>query len=54
LGYGDVTPMLPLARTLSWMEAALGQLYLAVTIAALVGLRVSASHRTGGRPDPPS
>lgn len=48
LGYGDVTPKAPLARTLSWMEAVCGQMFLAVTVATLVGLRLG---RTSA--DPP-
>lgn len=41
LGYGDVTPMLPIARTLSYIEAVLGQLYLTVLVAALVGIHIA-------------
>lgn len=41
LGYGDVTPLTPTARTLSWMEAVTGQIFLAVIVATLVGLRLS-------------
>ena len=37
VGYGDVTPITPLARTLAWMEAVTGQFYLAVLVAGLVG-----------------
>lgn len=37
LGYGDVTPVHPIARTLSYLEAVIGQLYLAVLVASLVG-----------------
>ena len=37
LGYGDITPVSVSARTLAWLEAVLGQLYLAVLIAGLVG-----------------
>ena len=44
LGYGDVTPVSPLARTLSYLEAILGQIYLTVLVAALVGVHI-ASHR---------
>lgn len=38
VGYGDITPMTPLAGTLAWLEAITGQLYLAITIAQLVSL----------------
>ena len=41
LGYGDITPRTELARTLSWFEAVMGQLFIAVTLAQLVALRVS-------------
>jgi voltage-gated potassium channel len=41
VGYGDVTPATPLARTLAWMEAITGQFYLAVLVAALVGFKVT-------------
>jgi len=38
LGYGDILPVSRLARTLAWMEAVFGQLFLAVLVARLVGL----------------
>jgi voltage-gated potassium channel len=41
VGYGDITPVFPPARTLSWLEAMMGQFYIAVLVAALVGIRVS-------------
>jgi len=41
VGYGDVTPLTPLARTLAWIEAVAGQFYLATLVAGLVGLKVS-------------
>lgn len=41
VGYGDITPATPLARTLSWIEAVTGQFYLAVLVAGLVGFKVS-------------
>lgn len=46
VGYGDVTPNTPLARTLAWMEAIVGQLYLAILVAGLVGFKVSQAMRT--------
>jgi hypothetical protein len=36
LGYGDITPMHPVARSLAVAEAITGQLYLAILIARLV------------------
>lgn len=39
-GYGDITPVHPIARTLAIAEALTGQLYLAITLARLVALYV--------------
>jgi voltage-gated potassium channel len=41
LGYGDVTPVTPVARMLAWVEAITGQFYLAILVAGLVGLKIS-------------
>jgi len=41
LGYGDIIPLLPPARALSYVEAITGQLYLAVLVARLVGLHIA-------------
>jgi hypothetical protein len=38
LGYGDMVPMTPTAQTAAWMEAVVGQLFVAVTLARLVGM----------------
>jgi len=38
LGYGDITPAAPLARTLAYLEVIAGQFYLAIMVAGLVGL----------------
>jgi hypothetical protein len=43
LGYGDITPATPPARSLSYMEAAIGQLYVAVLVARLVGVHIAQS-----------
>lgn len=45
LGYGDITPATSTARTLASFEAVMGQLYLAVLVARLVGLHTSQSFR---------
>jgi len=47
LGYGDITPVTPLARTFSWMLAVIGQMYLVIVVARLVSLWAS-----GTAPDP--
>ena len=41
LGYGDISPITPVASSMAILEAIIGQLYLVVQIAWLVGLRVS-------------
>jgi hypothetical protein len=42
LGYGDITPVAPLARTLAYLEVIGGQLYIAIMLAGLVGLFLKA------------
>jgi len=37
LGYGDMVPLSTQARTLCWLEAVMGQLYLVTLVARLVG-----------------
>lgn len=41
LGYGDITPAMPLTRFLAYMEAIVGQFYLAILVASLIGARLS-------------
>ena len=41
LGYGDILPQSTQARTLCWIEAVFGQIYLVVLVAWLVGMHVS-------------
>jgi hypothetical protein len=43
LGYGDIIPVSPYARALSSLEAVIGQLFIAVLIAGLVGMHISHS-----------
>lgn len=43
LGYGDITPTHLFSQTLAWLEAVTGQLFLAITIASLVGARIAHS-----------
>jgi voltage-gated potassium channel len=49
VGYGDMTPLYPVARTLAYLEGAVGQLYIAVLVAGLVGRHVS-ENRAGPPP----
>ncbi len=48
LGYGDILPKSDLARGLAMVQGIIGQLYLAVMVARLVGLYVSSTARRGG------
>lgn len=45
LGYGDVVPATPAVRGLAVFEAVIGQLYLALLVARLVGLQTAAHSR---------
>ncbi len=47
LGYGDITPINDFARSLAFLEAAMGQIYLTVLIASLVGVHISSSGKGG-------
>lgn len=38
LGYGDIAPVAPLARTFAYLEAVTGQFYIAILVAGLVGM----------------
>lgn len=44
VGYGDITPVAPLARTLAVLLAVAGQLYIAVLMALLVSKYVGSKH----------
>ena len=44
LGYGDITPATSVSRFLTYMEAVIGQFYLAILVASLVGIRISTQH----------
>jgi hypothetical protein len=47
-GYGDITPVTPMARTFVMMEALIGQLYPAILIARLVSLHVETKREKRG------
>ncbi len=49
LGYGDITPQRGVVQTWAWLEAVVGQLYIAVLVARLVGIYIA--HELRG--DPP-
>ena len=48
LGYGDITPISNPARSLSLLEAVVGQFYIAVLIARLVGMHIAQERRGNG------
>ena len=53
VGYGSISPMSPMARTLSDLEALIAQLYLAIVVARLVSLQIEHSRGKGvGRSEP--
>lgn len=41
LGFGDITPLTPLAQSMTILEAILGQMYLIIQVSWLVGLYVA-------------
>lgn len=43
LGYGDIIPLSPVARSLAYLQAVVGQLYLTILVARLVGLHIANS-----------
>lgn len=50
-GFGDITPVSPFARTLTMMEALIGQLYPAILIARLVSLHAETKRGRKGERD---
>lgn len=47
LGYGDITPLSAPARSFAYLEALVGQIYLTVLVARLVGLHISQALQKG-------
>ncbi len=43
LGYGDITPVTATANSFSFLEAVIGQIYLVVLVARLVGMQIAQS-----------
>ncbi len=41
LGYGDISPVAPIARFLVYMEAVVGVFYMAILVASLIGVGIS-------------
>lgn len=49
LGYGDITPQVPLPQILAALEAVIGQFYIAIVIAWLVSRYVMEPNPSGGK-----
>ena len=49
VGFGDITPRSPTARTFAMLEAVMGQIYHAVLVARLVGLHIVHSDNSKAR-----
>ena len=47
MGYGDLIPVKPLARTVAYLQAIVGQFYVAVLVAWLVGMYLSGKGQNG-------
>lgn len=45
LGYGDITPVAPIARFLVYMEAIVGVFYMAILVASLIGVGINESQK---------
>jgi len=45
LGYGDISPVAPIARFLVYMEAVVGVFYMAILVASLIGVGISESNK---------
>ncbi len=45
LGYGDISPVAPIARFLVYMEAVVGVFYMAILVASLVGVGINESQK---------
>lgn len=47
LGYGDISPVAPIARFLVYMEAVVGVFYMAILVASLIGVVINESQKNG-------
>jgi hypothetical protein len=45
LGYGDISPVAPIARFLVYMEAVVGVFYMAILVASLIGVGINDSNK---------
>jgi hypothetical protein len=49
VGYGDISPVSTVARTLATMEGILGQVYLTILVARLVGMQLTSQQTEDGK-----
>ncbi|WP_372770427.1 potassium channel family protein [Pseudoalteromonas sp.] len=49
LGFGDISPNIPLSRVFVYFEAVVGQLYLTILVASLVGARLNILNQSNAR-----
>jgi hypothetical protein len=54
VGYGDILPVHPVARSLAMLEAVTGPLYIAILLARLVTLAVTPGPAGGAGDGPPA
>lgn len=47
LGYGDVSPALPVTRALAYLQAIAGAFFMAIVVASLIGVRTSQKANSG-------
>jgi hypothetical protein len=45
MGYGDIVPLRPLARTFAYLEAIIGVFYMAIMIGSMIGLLLNRANR---------
>jgi hypothetical protein len=45
LGYGDISPVAPVARFLVYMEAVVGVFYMAILVASLIGVGINEAQK---------
>ena len=50
VGYGDISPVAPVARALTSLQATAGQLYLAILVGRLIGLHLGRGRADGDEP----
>jgi hypothetical protein len=47
LGYGDISPALPVTRALAYLQAVAGAFFMAIVVASLIGVRTSQKANSG-------